>query len=164
MPRSRSSRGSTKLPSDAFFEKVEKTKTCWLWRASFRRDGYGQFWIGGKNNAAHRVSWFLEHEEWPKLCVLHACDVKACVNPAHLFLGTKQDNTKDMDEKGRRNTSGAPKGEEHPNAKLTEDAVRAIRAEYATGETTQLKLAKKYGMGKSMIGYITAGTFWKHIK
>jgi len=163
MPDYRSLRGSLKLPSEAFFEKVRKTKTCWLWDASFRRDGYGQFWIGGKNNAAHRVSWFLKYGAWPKLCVLHRCDVKACVNPDHLFLGTKQDNTRDMDMKGRRNTSGTLRGSKSSQAKVTEDAVRAIRAEYATGETTHHKLAAKYGLGKSMIGNILIRKNWTHI-
>jgi HNH endonuclease len=163
MPDFRSFRNSSKLPNEAFWEKVKKGSGCWLWQASFRRDGYGQFWISGRNNAAHRVSWFLTNEEWPKVCVLHRCDVKACVNPEHLFLGTKKDNTRDMDAKGRRNTSGAPKGSKHPLAKLTEAQVKAIRAEYAAGKTTHKKLAAKYGMGKSMIGYIVTNKFWTHI-
>lgn len=157
------SRAFEKSPSEAFFEKVEKTDTCWLWQASFRRDGYGQFWIGGKNNAAHRVSWFLKHEQWPTLSVLHVCDVRACVNPAHLFLGTQKDNMDDMDAKGRRNTTGRRKGEDHPRAKLTEIMVREIRNEYAQGVTTQDRLATKYGMGKSMIGYIVNNKFWTHV-
>ena len=163
MPDFTSSRGSTKPLSDAFWEKVEKTKTCWFWQASFRRDGYGQFWVGGRNRAAHRVSWWLKHDVWPELCVLHRCDTKSCVNPAHLFLGTKKDNTADMDAKGRRNTSMALRGSKHPHAKLTEAKVRAIRAEYERGGTTHHKLAAKYGMGKSMIGYIVTKKFWRHI-
>ena len=166
MPKCKSySRSSS--PEDeilkAFFEKVEKSEGCWLWRASFRRDGYGQFWIGGRNRAAHRASWFLKYGVWPKACVLHHCDVKSCVNPEHLFLGTHKDNTRDMDLKGRRNTSMAPRGSRHSQAKLTEQMVRAIRAEYATGETTHHKLAQKYGMGKSMIGYIVTNKFWRHV-
>jgi len=80
---------------------------CWLWRGGVQksktrgRGGYGWFWLG-KAQHAHRVSWLLHHGPIPEgKCVLHRCDVRRCVNPAHLWLGTKADNNRDRDAKGR---------------------------------------------------------------
>lgn len=89
---------------DRFSAKVspEPMSGCWLWTGSFRRDGYGSLSIDGVTHAAHRVSWWLSKGEiHDGLCVLHRCDNRACVNPDHLWLGTKRDNTNDMLRKGR---------------------------------------------------------------
>ena len=88
--------------ADRFWAKVEKTDGCWLWTASTINSGYGAVGFMGHRTTAHRMSWFLAHGSWPDLCVLHRCDVKLCVRPDHLFLGTQADNVRDMDEKGRR--------------------------------------------------------------
>lgn len=78
---------------------------CWLWTASFGTAGYGQIGVGGavgRPIGAHRVSWELHNGPIPDgMCALHKCDVKACVNPEHLFTGTLIDNVADMMEKGR---------------------------------------------------------------
>lgn len=75
---------------------------CWIWMRSLYPCGYGIVSLNGKPRSAHRVSWEVHNGPIPDgLCVLHRCDVKQCINPTHLFLGTKKDNTADMHEKGR---------------------------------------------------------------
>ena len=77
---------------------------CWEWTACLDRKGYGLFkWPGdGKGYLAHRFSAkYIGNMNIENLCVCHKCDNPKCVNPAHFFIGTKGDNTKDMIAKGR---------------------------------------------------------------
>lgn len=83
-----------------FFEKVNKTETCWLWTASTRDGGYGGFWFEGRLVLAHRFSFELVNGPTTEL-LMHTCDVRLCVNPAHLKTGTLSENTQDMIRKGR---------------------------------------------------------------
>lgn len=114
---------------ERFWSKVLKTDGCWLWQASINVvSGYGQFSYQGRPHAAHRIAWLLEYGEMPELLVLHECDVRACVRPSHLFLGTHVDNMRDMAKKGRYGTIRPHVvGEQHGNAKLTWEIVRAAR-------------------------------------
>lgn len=91
------------MNSFQFWSKVNRTEGCWLWAGSKRSEmGYGSFVVRGRSFAAHRVSWELTHGPIPPgLKVLHKCDVPACVNPDHLFLGTDKDNHQDKAAKGR---------------------------------------------------------------
>ena len=80
----------------------EPTSGCWLWLRGVHNTGYGQATVNNKSVTAHRLSWVLQNGDIPGgLCVLHKCDVRLCVNPGHLFLGTHQDNTDDKMVKGR---------------------------------------------------------------
>ena len=93
----------TKSLWERFHEKyVPVTETgCWIWTRSKCR-GYGRISYNGTGKMAHRISWEIHCGPIPEgMLVLHKCDVPACVNPEHLFLGTYKDNTQDAIKKGR---------------------------------------------------------------
>lgn len=162
-----------------FWRKVNKETSsgCWLWTASKRNKGYGAFAYTLDDTLyqerAHRFSWMLYCGPIPEgLFVLHRCDTPACVNPEHLFLGTNQDNIKDMLAKGRHVRGGTyckhsglyQKVTEHHSAVLTEEAVRQLRADYATGAYSYTELCNKYQL--LSIGHawrIVHRKAWKHV-
>lgn len=141
---------------------------CWIWTRSTNRGGYGVFVPRkGGDIVAHRYSWELAHGGIPAgLRVLHRCDTPACVNPAHLLLGTQADNVADMISKSR---SRQPRGERNAKAKLTTEAVKEIRRRYQRGHrfrpsaTTAKKLAEEYGVGLTAIYAIVNNETWTHI-
>jgi HNH endonuclease len=105
--------------------------------------------------SAHRVSWEIHFGPIPDgMCVLHKCDVPNCINPRHLFLGTKMDNAKDMIKKGRQK-----KGALLPQAKLNEESVLEIR----NSTQTQKELAKKFGVSQTAISFAKNRLRWSHV-
>ena len=137
---------------------------CWIFTGALDTAGYGLIGVGGSGNVgkAHRVLFEISNGPIPNdMQVLHRCDVRCCVNPDHLFIGTLNDNMADRNAKGRQ---AKPKGELHNMHKLTDDDVRAIREEYAAGGISQRALAAKYGVTKYPIQRILNGTGWTHIK
>jgi hypothetical protein len=128
---------------DRFWAKVDRSDSegCWLWTAGGDKQGYGHFSVAhGKHTRAHIFSWMLVHGDMPnKLCVLHTCDTPACVNPDHLFLGTRKDNADDKTAKGR-----TPKGEQHWRNKLTDDQVQNIRHKFEQDRISSTVLSEQY--------------------
>ena len=101
----------TKPIESRFWEKVNKTESCWVWVGSITGSGYGFLHYGTKTERkpyrAHRLSWELHYGVIPDgLWVLHKCDNRKCVNPDHLFIGDRSDNMRDCAEKGRVCTIG----------------------------------------------------------
>jgi hypothetical protein len=99
----RSLRKGEGTAADRFWDRVEKSDGCWIWRAGTKNSGYGVFApTHGDVHMAHRYSWFLHFGPVPDgMLVCHTCDTKLCVRPDHLFLGTPQANMEDMRQKGR---------------------------------------------------------------
>ncbi len=148
-------------PEKRFWQKVDRSggpSTCWLWTGTISSTGYGDFhWPGGTK--AHRFAYSLTFGPIPDgLLVCHSCDVTLCVNPAHLFLGTHKDNSRDMTAKGR-----GPRGERNGIARLTDADVQEIRT-IAKIRGSGRKLADEYGVSTSTISTIRSGERWKHIR
>lgn len=156
-------------PSVRFWQKVRKLKSgkvtngerCWEWTAGLNAQGYGLFNAGGGRCVlAHRYSYDQSSDEPAgQKCVLHDCDNPKCVNPAHLFIGTRSDNAADKVRKGRQRR---PTGARHPKAKMTPATVRSMRADYASGRCRNLsELARRYGIGHTAVRAIIGRKTWK---
>lgn len=153
-------KGPKPQPTAARFWRYVKLvpRACWLWTGGRTRGGYGAFRTSQPRRTvrAHRMAWELLWGPIPEgKCVLHKCDTPLCVRPSHLFLGTVQENTDDMIAKGR----GA-KGERMNMGKITEQAVREIRA---SREPLKV-LAARYGIHPVHAGLIRRGKSWRHVK
>lgn len=128
-----------------------QTSGCWEVSGHRMNKGYVQIACGrGRKMLAHRLAWFLRHGDPGEWCVLHRCDNPPCVNPAHLFLGTRADNNRDMWAKGRGNRE-RPRGEAAHHAKLSDRQVEEIRRLYAAGRYTQRQLAERFGIVQSHV-------------
>ncbi len=146
-----------RTPDIRFHSSYEKTDSCWNWtqRTLF---GYGYFSFRGKSVRAHRFSWELVNGPIPgDLCVCHSCDNRRCVNPSHLWLGTRNDNIQDCKNKHRLNRA---RHEAHSQAKLSMEKAGQIRLLYSGGGMTQASLAKMFSVGGTAIERIIKNKTW----
>ena len=158
--------GKPRTNMKRFWERVDMTGDCWNW-TGFRADsrygqdnGYGLIRFCGHKQLAHRLAYLFTFGTIPiGMHVLHKCDNPACCNPAHLWLGTADDNMKDASKKGRISKVSRNAGEKCAAHKLTEDYVKVIKARNFLGET-QLELALGYGVNPSTISYAISGRTW----
>ena len=133
--RSRTSRLDM-TPEERFWSHVDTggPEECWPWTAATNHRGYGQTTLDGVAMNAHRAAWILMNGPIaPGLMACHRCDVRLCVNPTHLFLGSARVNTADMFAKGR---NGA-----------------ATLSDYGAGKQNLLKALKAYGVEVGYTAY-----------
>ena len=141
-------------PTERLWAEVERgaVDACWEWRGKKTSFGYGSLCHLGKKDGAHRVAFMLSVGPIPDgMFVCHRCDNPPCCNPAHLFLGTVQDNTADMDRKGRRRT-GCP-------SDLTADQVIAIWNSQGTASS----VGEKHGLSAGAVKSIWQGRSWAKV-
>lgn len=132
-------------------------RPCDEWPGTRNNRGYG---VDSQGRLMHRVAWEVANGPVPgKLCVLHHCDNRPCREPTHLFLGTRADNIKDMDRKGRRI---ALAGEAHGRAKLTGATVMEARKLRADGWTLE-RLAARFGVTHRAVRLACIGETWKSV-
>lgn len=141
---------------EKFLSRVSIDETgCWLWAAGKTGQGYGAFAIDGRNRPAHRVSFELFKGKIPEgIFVCHKCDIPACVNPDHLFLGTHQDNMDDRSKKGRT----PPLPNTHSNQEWNLKRIRSMpkgadntATRYTDEQVLQVHELRKTGIGPKPI-------------
>jgi len=135
--------------------ELDHVKGCWQFHGAPTSNGYGRLTYEHRTEYAHRVSAmiFLGFDLASELLVLHRCDVPACVNPDHLWIGTQADNMRDAAAKGRM-TGGK---------KLSEGKVAAIKYDLGLGRPHR-SLALEYGVSTTTIGQIARGETWKTVE
>jgi hypothetical protein len=157
--------GDPRLP-DAFWKKVQRSSEneCWDWIGAVAGRGYGYMTIRSpgeprENVYSHRrmLEVALGRALRPDEQACHSCDRPPCVNPTHLFAGSKSDNMQDAKAKGR-----IARGEAHGAAKLTETDVRAIREGADAGATTAA-LARRHGVSDETVAKVLSRETWGHV-
>lgn len=174
---------------ERFESKVDRSggaSACWLWLGAGQRYGHVRVKRNGSwsTESAHRVAYELERGDIPAgLEVCHRCDNPKCVNPSHLFLGTRAENAADMVAKGRHATGARcrqknpargdrngsrlyperlARGERNARSRLSESVVRDMRERYAAG-TSQGALAREYGVMQSTVSKVVLRQAWRHV-
>jgi hypothetical protein len=149
--------------ADRFWSKVDRrgADECWPWTAALNEHGYGVMRPGGQRSGptikAHRVSLMLAGVDIDGLVIRHSCDNPPCVNPAHLSVGTKADNSADMVSRDRH-----ARGSRSGTHKLIEPQIVEIRRRAEAGEFHRV-LAAEYGVSRPTITDIANGKTWRHV-
>lgn len=151
---------ATIAPFARLMARVEKSATCWLYTGPRDLGGYARIQVTeGQRTGVHRLAWEQANGRPvpPGMEVCHRCDVRHCVNPDHLFLGTPAENSQDMVAKGRQCL-----GTKNTAAKLTPDQVRDIRSRVAF-RGYKKALSAEFGVSPSLIKQVRAGRVWAHV-
>lgn len=151
----------TRLTPDERFDRyfaAGARSQCWEWTAGRDASGYGRFMLHGSAVPASRYA--LERSTGTAsagMYACHRCDNPPCVNPSHLYWGTRQDNADDAVSRGR-----IPVGEQKAQAVLTEAQVIEIRELHASGQLQRV-IAESFGISAQTVRAIALGRKWKHV-
>lgn len=143
-----------------FVDSSGGVDACWPWRGAINATGYGRLSPRDGSELAHRYAYRVRIAPIPDgLCLCHRCDNRKCVNPHHMFVGTRADNNRDMHGKGR-----GVRGERSGTATMTEATARAILAACGTGTEAKTVIARRFGVGIGAVHGIAHGRKWRHIQ
>jgi hypothetical protein len=133
---------------ERFMERIihEPNTGCWLWSGRLNNDGYGSgFRMKTFRTTAHRASFLIFKHEIPEgICVCHKCDTPACVNPDHLFLGTRKENMQDSIKKRRFVFNMITS-----KGRLSKEEAKQLCSMYSTGNFTQAEVSKEFGISQT---------------
>ncbi|MCF7805284.1 MAG: hypothetical protein K9N46_09875 [Candidatus Marinimicrobia bacterium] len=146
-----------------FLDQIEgeDPEKCWRWTGSFMREDYPLFYGDGRQEPALRILYRIYYKnnltkDW---VIQHNCGNRWCMNPNHIYADRRDEAAKEIQRERRRFT----RGENHPQAQLTEEDVRRIRRKVESG-ALQKELAEEYGVTKTHISNIVRGKAWSHVK
>ena len=143
------------LPRFEAFYSPEPNTGCWLWTGNILATGYGSLSVNNRPVRAHRFSYRTFVGPVPEgKDVCHSCDVRSCVNPSHLFIGTRRENMLDAKRKRRLAT-----GSRHGQSVLNEPDVQKIKSLLATG-VSGISIARKFGVSPMTVSDIKRCVTW----
>lgn len=146
------------MTAEIFWKQYKiDSNDCWIWQRSKTKLGYGKCVFQHRKDfwGAHQLAWFLTYGKIPEgMHVCHSCDVPACINPKHLFLGTPFDNMQDAWKKGRFKN--------HAKAKLSAIQVREIRLQYKEGISIS-EICDRFSISDPQAYKIVHRQCWKQI-
>lgn len=144
---------------EQFLKKINFSDNCWNWNGTMASTGYGKFFVGVLDVAAHRASFVFHKGKINEgNVIMHSCDNRKCVNPWHLSQGSNADNSRDMKNKKRQ-----AYGERNAFSKLSEKDVIQIKNLLKTGKGST-EIAKLFNVYKTCIHKIKIGESWAHIR
>lgn len=151
---------------ERFWAKVYRgpETDCWIWFGCRLATGYGKMAVNGIEVGAHRLSWEIHFGEIPQgMHICHECDNPSCVNPDHIFPGTRGDNMADMARKKRNRHSNGELKRFRKNG-LCAGRVHGIRRLYAATKLTTHEIAKEFGIWPTAVNAIINGRSWGHLE
>ena len=140
---------------------IDRDTGCWIWTGHKDEKGYGHIGIGKKSVRVHRVVYERYIGPIPEGLILrHKCDIRNCVRPDHLILGTQKQNVQDMIDRGRHVPG---RGEKHWNSILNNDSVTAIKVLWETGNYSLGFLGRAFRVNYQTIGRIINHGGWNNV-